>query len=51
MRRPVYPEVKRCYDCGEVGHGFIIGNTQDIPLRFICEECIIKMYKIITNKS
>ncbi len=47
MRRPVFPEVKRCYECGEVGHGFIIGENQKLPTRFICEGCIIIMYKKI----
>ena len=47
MRRPEYPEVIRCYECGQVGHGFVIGEEQDLPRRFICEDCILKMYNMM----
>ncbi len=47
MRRPKFPEVKRCYECGNVAHGFIIGEEQKLPARLICEGCISKMHKEI----
>ena len=51
MRWIKYPEERRCYDCGSMGDGFIIGDTQDLPLRFICIDCINKMNKKITERS
>jgi len=38
-----------CYNCGDnkIKIGIVIGENLNIPLRFICINCIIKMYRMM----
>lgn len=55
MKEIKFPDEKRCYDCGNycgitIG-GVLIGDTQDLPIRCICVNCIIKMYKMMFGST
>ncbi len=41
-----------CYSCGStIKIGFVIGENLNIPLVFICINCLIKMYRIKFGKD